>query len=138
MPRSVEDRTPVLHAFSRRDPGDLGTVSSRLDFDSQASVKGVHVGYFPAWMNEAPATEVDRGALQQIEQLGMTPVEVALPDWPYGSLNAILFPESAAAFEELNLNHQVDELKVQTPDAWPNTFRQSRFISAVDFAHADR
>src|SRR5260370_16752955 len=89
-------------------------------------------------MNEAPATEVDRDALQQIEQLGMTPVEVALPDWPYGSLNAILFAESAAAFEELNLNHKVDELKVQTPDAWPNTFRQSRFISALDFVHADR
>jgi Asp-tRNA(Asn)/Glu-tRNA(Gln) amidotransferase A subunit family amidase len=29
-------------------------------------------------------------------------------------------------------------LKVQTPDAWPNTFRQSRFISAVDYVQADR
>ena len=138
MTRSVEDAMLVLQAISRPDPDDLGSVSSRLDFDSQASVKGVHVGYFPAWMNEAPATEVDRGALQQIEQLGMTPVEVALPDWPYESLNAILFAESAAAFEELNLNHKLDELKVQTPDAWPNTFRQSRFISAVDFVQADR
>jgi Asp-tRNA(Asn)/Glu-tRNA(Gln) amidotransferase A subunit family amidase len=27
---------------------------------------------------------------------------------------------------------------VQTPDAWPNTFRQSRFISAVDMVQADR
>jgi Asp-tRNA(Asn)/Glu-tRNA(Gln) amidotransferase A subunit family amidase len=27
---------------------------------------------------------------------------------------------------------------MQTPDAWPNTFRQSRFISAVDFVQADR
>jgi Asp-tRNA(Asn)/Glu-tRNA(Gln) amidotransferase A subunit family amidase len=24
------------------------------------------------------------------------------------------------------------------PDAWPNTFRQSRFLSAVDFVQADR
>src|SRR6266852_4942721 len=138
MTRAVEDAMLVLHAISHPDPGDLGSVSSRLDFDSQASVKGLRVGYFPAWMNEAPATEVDRDALQQIEQLGMTPIEVALPDWPYESLNAILFAESAAAFEELNLNHKVDELKVQTPDAWPNTFRQSRFISAVDFVQADR
>jgi Asp-tRNA(Asn)/Glu-tRNA(Gln) amidotransferase A subunit family amidase len=138
MTRSVEDAMLVLHAISGPDPGDLGSVSSRLDFDSQASVKGLRVGYFPAWMNEAPATEVDRGALQQIQQLGMTPVEVALPDWPYGALNAILFAESAAAFEELTLNHKIDELKVQTPDAWPNTFRQSRFISAVDFVQTDR
>jgi Asp-tRNA(Asn)/Glu-tRNA(Gln) amidotransferase A subunit family amidase len=32
----------------------------------------------------------------------------------------------------------VDELKVQTPDAWPNLFRQARFLSAVDFVQADR
>src|SRR5260370_7767321 len=118
-PRGVEDAMRVLHAISRPDPGDLGSVSSRLDFDSQASVKGLRVGYFPAWMNEAPATEVDRDALQQIEQLGMTPVEVALPDWPYGSLNAILFAESAAAFEDLNFNHKIDELNLHTPPPSP-------------------
>jgi len=128
----------VLHAISGPDPGDLASVVSRLDFDSQASVKGLRVGYFPSWMNEAPATEVDRRALNQVEQLGMTPVKVELPDWPFGSLNTILFAEAAAAFEELTLSHKVDELKVQTPDAWPNTFRQSRFISAVDFVQTDR
>jgi Asp-tRNA(Asn)/Glu-tRNA(Gln) amidotransferase A subunit family amidase len=68
----------------------------------------------------------------------MRPVKVELPDWPYDSLDAILFAESAAAFEELTLSHRVDQLRVQTPDAWPNTFRQSRFISAVDFVQADR
>src|SRR5205807_9726341 len=26
----------------------------------------------------------------------------------------------------------------QVPDAWPNSFRQSRFLSAVDFVQADR
>jgi Asp-tRNA(Asn)/Glu-tRNA(Gln) amidotransferase A subunit family amidase len=53
-------------------------------------------------------------------------------------LNAIIFAESAAAFEDLTLSRQIDQLRVQTPDAWPNTFRQSRFISAVDFVQADR
>jgi Asp-tRNA(Asn)/Glu-tRNA(Gln) amidotransferase A subunit family amidase len=50
----------------------------------------------------------------------------------------ILFAEGAAAFEEITLNHAVDQLKVQTYDAWPNIFRQSRFLSAVDFVQADR
>ena len=68
----------------------------------------------------------------------MVPAEVSIPDWPYDSLNAILFAEAAAAFEELTLSRQIDELRVQTPDAWPNTFRQSRFVSAVDFVQADR
>ncbi|HEX8871961.1 MAG TPA: hypothetical protein VF758_04300 [Candidatus Acidoferrum sp.] len=68
----------------------------------------------------------------------MVPVEVGLPKWPYNSLNLILFAEGAAAFEELTLSHGVDELKMQTLDSWPNLFRQSRFLSAVDFVQTDR
>jgi Asp-tRNA(Asn)/Glu-tRNA(Gln) amidotransferase A subunit family amidase len=94
--------------------------------------------YFPAWMKDAPATDVDRAALETVKKLGMVPVAVSLPDWPYDSLNLILFAEGAAAFEELTLSHKVDELKAQVPDAWPNCFRQSRFLSAVDFVQADR
>ena len=52
----------------------------------------------------------------------MIPVEVSIPDWPYDSLNLILFAEAAAAFEELTLSHGLDQLKVQAPDAWPNYF----------------
>ena len=71
-------------------------------------------------------------------KLGMSPVEVTLPDWPYGSLALILFAEAAAAFEELTLGGGLKELKAQVPDAWPNLFRQARFLSAVDFVQADR
>jgi Asp-tRNA(Asn)/Glu-tRNA(Gln) amidotransferase A subunit family amidase len=138
MARAVEDTMLVLQAISGPDPDDLGSVPTQLDFDAHAPVKGLRVGYFPAWMNEPPATDVDRHALERIEELGMVPVKVALPDWPHGSLNTILFAEAAAAFEDLTLSHKVDELRVQTPDAWPNTLRQSRFLSAVDFVQADR
>src|SRR5271170_1986793 len=138
MTRSVEDALLVLQAISGPDAGDVSSVHSRLDFDAGASVKGLRVGYFPAWMKESPATEVDRAALETLNKLGMIPVEVSIPDWPYDSLNLILFAEGAAAFEEITLNHEVDRLKVQTYDAWPNIFRQSKFLSAVDFVQADR
>jgi Asp-tRNA(Asn)/Glu-tRNA(Gln) amidotransferase A subunit family amidase len=136
--RSVEDTLLVLAAISGPDAGDLATVPAHLDFDSSASVKGLRVGFFPKWMAEAPATEVDRAALHAVEQAGMKPVEVSIPDWPYDSLNLILFAESAAAFEDLTLSGRESELKAQVPDAWPNVFRQSRFLSAVDFVQADR
>jgi Asp-tRNA(Asn)/Glu-tRNA(Gln) amidotransferase A subunit family amidase len=89
-------------------------------------------------MKEPPATDVDRSALETVKKVGMVPVEVSIPDWPYQSLNLILFAEGAAAFEELTLSGEADQLKVQTYDAWPNLFRQSRFLSAVDFVQADR
>jgi len=138
MTRSVEDAVVVLHAISGPDSGDLSSVPSRLDFDASASIKNLRVGYFPKWMTEDPATEVDRAALATVKKLGMQTVEVGLPDWPYNSLQLILFAEGAAAFEELVLTHGVDQLKAQVPDAWPNLFRQARFLSAVDFVQADR
>jgi Asp-tRNA(Asn)/Glu-tRNA(Gln) amidotransferase A subunit family amidase len=138
MTRGVEDALLVLHAISGPDPGDLASVPSHLDFDANASVKGLRLGYFPAWMKDPPATEVDRAALDTIKKLGMVPVEVAIPNWPYDSLNLILFAEGAAACEELTLSGGLSELKAQVPDAWPNLFRQARFLSAVDFVQADR
>jgi Asp-tRNA(Asn)/Glu-tRNA(Gln) amidotransferase A subunit family amidase len=138
MTRGVEDALLVLRAISGPDAGDVASVPSRLDFDATAPVRGLRVGYVEQWMREAPATDVDRAALDMVRSLGMVATPVTVPDWPYGSLNTILFAEAAAAFEELTLSGNADRLKVQVPDAWPNLFRESRFISAVDFVQADR
>jgi Asp-tRNA(Asn)/Glu-tRNA(Gln) amidotransferase A subunit family amidase len=142
MARSVEDTMFVLRAISGPDAGDLACVPSHLDYNGALPVKGIRIGYIPAWLAEPPATDVDRAALDQIKKLGMEPVPIALPDWPYDSLDLILFAEAAAAFEELTLSRQpsftLDQLKMQVADAWPNSFRQARFLSAVDFVQADR
>ena len=138
MTRGVEDALLVLKAISGPDAKDIASVPSHLDFDANASVKGLRVGYFPGWMKERPATEVDRAALETVKKIGMVPVEVSIPDWPYDCLNLVLFAEGAAAFEELTLSGDLRELKAQVPDAWPNLFRQARFLSAVDFVQSDR
>jgi Asp-tRNA(Asn)/Glu-tRNA(Gln) amidotransferase A subunit family amidase len=138
MTRSVEDAMLVLHAISGPDGGDVASVPASLNFDAAAPVKGLRVGYIESWMKEAPATDVDRATLEATRKLGMVPTPVTLADWPYDSLNLILFAEAAAAFEELTLSGQADQLKVQVPDAWPNLFREARFLSAVDFVQADR
>ena len=138
MTRTVEDAMLVLKVISGPDQGDVGSVPCKLDFDAGAAVKGLKIGYVPAWMKEAPATDVDRAALEAAKKLGMIPTPISLPDWPYQSLNVILFAEGAAAFEEIVLDGRANQLKVQVPDAWPNLFRESRFLSAVDFVQADR
>jgi Asp-tRNA(Asn)/Glu-tRNA(Gln) amidotransferase A subunit family amidase len=138
MTRHVEDAMLVLHAISGPDSGDLASVPSHLAFDAAAPIKGLRVGYFPKWLNQNPATEVDREAVEHVKKLDMTPVEVQIPDWPYDVLNLILFAEGAAAFEELTLSGGMNQLKAQVPDAWPNVFREARFLSAVDLVQADR
>jgi len=106
-------------------------------------IEGLHTetgpGVLEAALTYCDALEAaDRAALETVKKVGMVPVEVAIPDWPYDSLEVILFAEAAAAFEDLTLSHRVDQLKVQVPDAWPNLFRQSQFLSAVDFVQSDR
>jgi len=138
MTRHVEDAMLVLHAVSGPDPGDLASVPGHLDFDAATPIKGLRVGYFPQWLDQNPATQVDRDAVEHVKKLGMTPVEVQIPNWPYNCMNLILFAEGAAAFEELTLSGGMNQLKAQVPDAWPNVFREARFLSAVDFVQADR
>jgi Asp-tRNA(Asn)/Glu-tRNA(Gln) amidotransferase A subunit family amidase len=138
MTRTVEDAMLVLNAISGPDAGDVASVPSQLDFDATESVAGLRVGFFPSWMREAPATDIERDALAMCRKVGMVPIEVSLPDWPYGSLMLILFAEAAASFEELTLTGGLRGLREQVADAWPNLFRQARFLSAVDFVQADR
>jgi Asp-tRNA(Asn)/Glu-tRNA(Gln) amidotransferase A subunit family amidase len=144
MARSAEDTMLVLAAISGPDGHDLSCLPSHLDFDAAAPVQKLRVGYVPAWLDK-PANDfdkqslpVDRAVVDAVKAAGMTAVPVDFPDLPYAALNTILFAEAAASFEELTLSHRVDELKMQVFDAWPNTFRQARFLSAVDLVQADR
>jgi len=138
MTRTVEDAMLVLHAISGPDAGDVSSAPCRLDFDAMSPAAGLKVGYIAKWMKESPATDVDRAAMETMKKLKLELKEVTLPDWPYSSLMPILFAEGAASFEELALNNELGSLKAQVKDAWPNLFRQARFLSAVDFVQADR
>src|SRR5689334_7331716 len=60
MTRGVEDAMLVLRAISGPDAGDPSCVPARLDYDAATRVTGLRVGVFPAWLREAPATDVDR------------------------------------------------------------------------------
>jgi Asp-tRNA(Asn)/Glu-tRNA(Gln) amidotransferase A subunit family amidase len=138
MTRGVEDSLLVLQAISGPDPGDVYTVPCHLDFDANASIRGMRLGYIPKWMKEEPATQLEPAALETLKKLGMTPVEVDLPDWPYDALGTVVSAECAASFEEFTLNGKMSQLRMQVPDAWPNIFRQARFLSAVDYVQGDR
>ena len=95
MTRGVEDAMLVLQAISGRTRATSRVCRAVSSSTRTAPVQGLRVGYVPRWMNEAPATDVDRAALETVRKLGMTAVEVELPDWPYGSLITVLFAFSA-------------------------------------------
>jgi Amidase len=75
MTRSVEDAYLVLAAIHGADSGDLQSITAPFEFDAIAPVRGLRVGYIPRWMNEEPATEVDRASLEALRALGLETLE---------------------------------------------------------------
>ncbi|MFP3942512.1 MAG: amidase [Alphaproteobacteria bacterium] len=134
--RTAEDALMILDHLNTEDPGDPMSFGAPLGGDDVLKSEEMTVGYDPAWFKEASAAE--KAALDALRAGGVRLKEITLPDWPYDTLLTILLAESAAYFEELTLSGQDDELTWQQNEAWPNNWRQARFIPAIDYVQADR
>lgn len=73
--------------------------------------------------------------LATYQKLGAKLEPVDLPDYPVNALNFVLSVESAAAFDDLLRSRGTD---LMTNSSWPATFRQSRFVPAVEYIRAQR
>lgn len=136
--RSVADCALTLDIINGPDSRDWGSVAAPLGWDWQASVRGLRVGYVPAWFEDKKATSVDHHALETLRATGAQVVEVKMPDLEYGLLTPLVFLEAAAAFTQLTLTHRDDELKWQADIAWPNTWRQAHLFPAVEMVQIER
>ena len=77
-------------------------------------------------------------ALDVLRAAGARLEPMAMPEFPANALNFILSAEAAAAFDDLTRSKGIDQLTEQGPNAWPNTFRTSRYIPAVEYIRAQR
>ena len=138
MCRYAEDTALVLSALNGFDEDDASSIPMGFDYDGRRSPSELTVGYDPSWFEGEDVRSTDRAALEAIANIGATLKEITLPDLPVNEIMAPLGAESAAAFEELTLSGRDDLLRRQVYDAWPNSFRQARYFSAVDYVQADR
>jgi len=136
--RGAEDTALVLAALTGHDPLDDSSVESTFAYDGTRGVRGMRVGYSPAWFEGNGADDIDRRALEVVRSLGVEMVEIELPRLPYGALYTQLIGEAASAFEEITLTNSDDQMKWQEPQAWPNTFRQAWFTPMTELIRADR
>ncbi|HAI74937.1 MAG TPA: amidase, partial [Microscillaceae bacterium] len=80
----------------------------------------------------------DEATLQKMRDVGFELVPISLPDLPVRSISFILWAEADAAFDELTLTNQDDQMVRQIKNAWPNFFRRARFVPAVEYIKANR
>jgi Asp-tRNA(Asn)/Glu-tRNA(Gln) amidotransferase A subunit family amidase len=57
---------------------------------------------------------------------------------PWNAMRIILLAEAAAAFDDLTRSGRDAKLTAQAPFDWPNTFRYSHLIPAVEYVNANR
>lgn len=136
--RTVEDTGHVLAAINGYDPGDSGSIAMPFEFDANARIESLKVGYIPALFETDETNDIERTSLDATRNLGIELLEIELPRQPFSTLRTILEVEAAAAFEELTLTNQDEELVAQGPNNWPNRMRQWRFIPAIELIQAER
>ena len=137
--RSVEDCALVFQAICGPDGKDPTVMDYPFDWNPRADIKTIRVGYLKTEFDkERPNKENDEKVLRVLRSMGIEPVPLDLPDFPVEALSFILNAEAAAAFDELTRSGKDDRLKRQIRHAWPNVFRHSRLIPAVEYIQANR
>jgi len=148
--RSVEDCALVLDAIYGPDGQDNTVIDAPFHWNATLSPKALRVAYVKAAF-DTPQTDpadakrtlhatkkFDDAALGVFKSMGINLIPVDLPDVPYDAMRIILTAEAAASFDELTRSDRDKELVQQGKFDWPNTFRTSRFIPAVDYVNANR
>jgi Asp-tRNA(Asn)/Glu-tRNA(Gln) amidotransferase A subunit family amidase len=139
--RSAEDCALIFAALHGPDGKDLTTMAAPFNWDGDASIAGIRVGYVQGAF-EAPAAQryaaFDTAALDALRGLGIDLRPVTLPDVPYDAMRLILDAEAGAAFDDLTRSGRVRELAGQSPNSWPTTFRRAHLIPAVEYINANR
>ncbi len=125
--RSVEDCALVFGAIHGADGLDAAAVDRPFTWPPKRDLTSLRLGYFEPKGDE-PAE------LKTLRDLGLKLTPIKLPDkYPIGPLRVILTAECATAFDEITRQGVTEGL-----NTWPRTFRQGRFITAVEYLRANR
>ena len=152
MCRGVEDCAAALNAIYGPDGKDITVGDAPFNWNPDTNISTLRIGYLKTEFdgpttppqNEQQRTQAEqrralyKTALEVLEKAGakLTPIE--LPKFSAASLRFILSAEAAAAFDDITRDGRVNQLSGQSPNDWPNTFRTSRFIPAVEYLRAQR
>jgi Asp-tRNA(Asn)/Glu-tRNA(Gln) amidotransferase A subunit family amidase len=137
--RTAEDCAIVFEAIRGPDGIDQSVIDASFEYDFRVKLEDLRIGYLSkAFDADYDNHDRDAATLVELRELGAKLIPIDLPDYPVSSLAFILSAEAAAAFDKLTRSGRDDLLVRQIKNAWPNVFRSSRFIPAVEYIQANR
>jgi Asp-tRNA(Asn)/Glu-tRNA(Gln) amidotransferase A subunit family amidase len=138
--RTVEDCAVVFDAIIGPDGKDQTLYNVPFNYVPDTDLKKLRIGFLKMEFDSARGTKASNDSvLSVLRSLGATLIPIELPNrYPVGDLALILSAEAGAAFDELTRSNRDDLLVRQVKNAWPNVFRASRFIPAVEYLRANQ
>ncbi len=140
--RNAFDCALVFEVIRGSDGIDLSVQDAPFNYNGKVDLSKLRVGYLKSYFDNTrneTQKKNDQQVLDELTKLGadLKPVEW-VSDLPFGGMLNILSAEAAAAFDELTRSNRDSLLVRQNSGAWPNSFREARFITAVDYINANR
>ena len=137
--RGVEDCAIVLNAIYGPDGHDRSVGADPFHWESRKPLKSMKVGVLQADFDrmQGDRKKIYDQALEDLKKAGVTLAPVEYQEELTG-IRYLLEAEGAAAFDDITRDGQVRTLRGQTAQDWPNSFRSSRLIPAVEYIRAQR
>jgi Asp-tRNA(Asn)/Glu-tRNA(Gln) amidotransferase A subunit family amidase len=137
--RGVEDAAIVLNAIHGPDGKDRTVTGDALHWEPRRPLRTMRIGVMQAAFDrlQGDNKKMYGRALDDLKKAGiaMKPAEYVEDQ---AQIRFLLEAEAAAAFDDITRDGQVRTLKGQSPGDWPNSFRGSRLIPAVEYIRAQR
>ncbi|MBN1301214.1 MAG: amidase [Melioribacteraceae bacterium] len=137
--RNAEDLAIVFNSIYGPDGIDQTLYNYPFNYNPEINFSDLKIGYLKNdFQKNYPFHKNDSLTLEKLKELGAELIPIELPDSSVRHISWILSAEAAAAFDELTRSGKDDLLVRQIRNAWPNVFRASRFIPAVEYINANR
>lgn len=139
--RGVEDCAAALNAIYGPDERDLTVGDVPFNWEPDGQLDKLRIGYLKTEFDQLQDPErkaIYQTALDALRTAGASLEPIELPKFSTAALRIILVAEAATAFDDLTRGGGINQLSGQEPGDWPNTFRSSRFIPAVEYIRAQR
>lgn len=140
--RSAEDAALVFSFIHGADNKDLSAVSMPFNYQPKGDVKNLKVGYAKNYFDRITDTSRNEWkVLDAYRKMGIELVPVVFPDsgvYNFNVMDIVISAECAAAFDDFTRTGLDDQMTWQNKFDWPNSFRVSRLIPAVEYINANR
>ncbi len=139
--RSAEDAAVVFNYLHGTDGLDQCAVNMPFNYTGKADFSKLKIAYAKNYFDKGDTLGNEMKVLDVYRKLGATLVPVDFPDstvYNFDIVGIIIGAECAAQFDELTRSDMDDMLTRQRKGDWPNQFRTSRFIPAVEYINAYR